>query len=375
MSKTDADDWIFAFKLNGHDFPTPPPHDCLFRGTPQHKAASQEYAYARASSSALVEGGGLIGTSLTDPVGATFDEIYNGNLNFVVWNDQFYDHPKITGCCSSPWGHSKGVIAWDNAGNGVVMQVSTPSWPGSGTAAKPRQGSGNTLGCIVKPNDIFNSQHFFELKLTPSDTAAVLEAMANASVPTDITNAQLARIGGPQDIQDRARQLGRRSQSTTPTDVTLSTGVRLISKPSNLHVPPWQFVSAKLGGVGLRAATWWKDSRIPTTDPGRLITCWRSDLGQPGRVEIALTGHWKYKDFGLRGGINHAKIGVSLDATRPYVIFGDMNQEGRLTASCGSSQNGRGGLFFVVQDLQLHAFVAHLIAGETAGTEIPGTTP
>jgi hypothetical protein len=165
------------------------------------------------------------------------------------------------------------------------------------------------------------------------------------------------------------------SKSTTPTDKLLSTGVRLISKPSELHVPPWQFVSAKLGGVGLRAATWWKNTRIPTTDPGRLIICWRSDLGDPGRVEIALTGHWKDKDIGLRGGLNHAKVGVSLDRAHPYVIFGDMNQEGRLTAKCDSSQNGRGGLFFVVEDAQLHGFVKQLIDGETAGTEIPGTTP
>jgi len=35
----------------------------------------------------------------------------------------------------------------------------------------------------------------------------------------------------------------------------------------------------------------------------------------------------------------------------PYVIFGDMNQQARLSGPhCDSSQNGRGGLFFVVQN-------------------------
>src|SRR5947199_2640123 len=37
------------------------------------------------------------------------------------------------GSCSSPWGHSKGVLAWNDAGEGFVMQVSTPSWPASGS--------------------------------------------------------------------------------------------------------------------------------------------------------------------------------------------------------------------------------------------------
>src|SRR5205823_881461 len=105
--------WVLAFKLNGQTFPTPPVSTCLFGGTPQHKTASLQYALAQSDFSALLPGPGLIGTGLSDPVGATFNEIYNSALNFIVWNDQLYGHPVIAGCgtsCSGPWGHSKGVI-------------------------------------------------------------------------------------------------------------------------------------------------------------------------------------------------------------------------------------------------------------------------
>jgi hypothetical protein len=128
-------------------------------------------------------------------------------------------------------------------------------------------------------------------------------------------------------------------------------------------------LSARLGGVPLRAATWWASPRIPTTVAGQTIICWRSDLGTPGAVEIATSGRWADKVIGLRGGpqpnSNHAKIGVSIDGTHHLVIFSDLNQQGRLTAKCDSSQNGRGGLFFIVDDAALHASVSSLIGGET----------
>jgi hypothetical protein len=361
--------WVFAFKLNGTSFPTKPPASCLFGGTAQKAKASLAYAQATSDFPALVAGLGLLGSSAGDPVGATFDEIYNGRLNFVVWNDQLYGHPQIKGCgdgCNGPWGHSKGVVAWDDQGNGMVLQVTTPSWPGSGTSAVPRKGSGNSLGCIAKPNNILYSQHFFALRLSPSDTAALLDALANASVVTDVTKPQLARIGGPAGLQARAAMLGKKSKSTALTDVMLSSGVRLLSKPSELHVPPWQMVSARLGGVPLRTATWWAAPRIPTTELGRQITCWHDGLGTPGRVEVAVSGHWQSKSISLRGGGNHAKLGASLDPSHPYVIFGDLNQQGRLTGKCASSQNGRGGMFFIIEDPQLHGSMMQLLEGDTA---------
>jgi hypothetical protein len=365
-------EWLAAFKFNAANFPTTRlVTSCLFGGTPKAYVSSQHYAFANNGSPALRDGPGLIGTSTADPVGATFAKIYAAGMSFVVWNDQFYRHPPIKGCaesCGGPWGHSKGVIAWDDQGRGLIIQVTTPSWPGSGTAAAPRAKDGNTLGCIEDDN-VKASQHFFALRLSPIDTASVLDALANASVVTDVTDPQLARIGGPEALRQRALSLGRKSSSTDVLDTMLSSGVRLISKPSRLHVPPWQMLSAKLGGVPLRAATWWASPRIPTTIAGQTIICWRSDLGTPGAVEIATSGHWAGRAIGLKGGpqrdANHAKIGVSIDGAHHYVIFADLNQQGRLTAKCDSSQNGRGGLFFVVDDPALHATASALIEGET----------
>src|SRR6185437_14360360 len=105
----------------------------------------------------------------------------------------------------------------------------------------------------------------------------------------------------------------------------LSSGIELISKPSGLHVPPWQMVSATLDGVDLRTATWWATPKIPTTTSSTTIACWDSSLGTPGAVEIATTGQFGGKALGLQGVAsssgNHAKIGVSLSGTHHYAIF------------------------------------------------------
>ena len=74
---------------------------------------------------------------------------------------------------------------------------------------------------------------------------------------------------------------------------------------------------------------------------------------------------------GPRPGNNHAKFGVSLSGTHSYVIFGDLNQEGALSGKCSAAQNGRGGLFFVVDDPVLHESVTGLIDGNTAPTKPP----
>lgn len=68
--------------------------------------------------------------------------------------------------------------------------------------------------------------------------------------------------------------LRKQSDSVTVMKENLSTGVTLISKPSNLNAPPWQMVSAVLGGVSLRAATWWGRNKLYTTTPSSRITCW-----------------------------------------------------------------------------------------------------
>ena len=365
-------DWWFVFKFNGKSFPgcgTGADRTCTFGGTVQpYKAFSQQFAYASSARATLQQGSGCAGTTTTDPLGATFAQVYDGTSYYVIWNDQFYNDPMAT--MASPWGHSKGMVAWNNAGEGFVLQVSTPSWPASGSKAAPRKTDGNTLGC-VKDDDVEVSQHFFALKITKDDLAKVLKAIQNASVVTDPSSLQVVKNGGPADIQALVKALGKESASTTYTKDTLSSGVQLISKPSKLHVPPWQLVSAALGGVPLRTATWWAAPKIPTTTASTKIACWDNKLGKPGAVEIATSGSWAGTTIGLEGGsgpeFNHAKIGVSTAGSRAYAIFGDMNQQGTLSGTnCGSSQDGRGGLFYVVENSTLSGSIRDLIKGDTA---------
>ncbi|HLL01806.1 MAG TPA: deoxyribonuclease II family protein [Myxococcaceae bacterium] len=369
--------WWVAFKFNSANFPKcagAAQRQCLFGGEVQdYRLFSQQYVFAGSGDGAFRMGNDCLGDDTVDPLGATFSQVYQGSGYFyVLWNDQFYGDPAIKGCsgnsCGAPWGHSKGMVAWNAEGKGFVLQVSTPSWPASGNKANPRKTDGNTLGCI-KDDDVQVSQHFFALTLTKDDLKVLLKALANASVVTDPSNPQLVRNGGPADIQALVKALGTRSKSAALTNDVLSSGVRLISKPSKLQVPPWQLVSATLGGVPLRVATWWANPQIPSTNGGT-PECWQPGLGTPGRVEIATTGTWDKVQLGLTGGMgpnyNHAKIGVSLDAARPLAIFGDMNQQGALSGKCGSSQNGRGGLFYVVEDPALFNSVSGLLKGATA---------
>jgi hypothetical protein len=378
-------DWWFVFKFNGANFPGcggAATRACIFGGSVQkYESFGQQFVYASSDNEALQDGAGCLGDTATDPVGSTFSEVYNGSFNYVVWNDQLYDDPKIQGCtteCGSPWGHSKGLLAWDADGNGLVMQVSTPSWPAAGNSSHPRKTDGNTLGCI-KDDDVEVSQHFFALKLTKDDVVKVLTALNNASVVTDPANPQLVQNGGPADIQQLVSTLGKRSASHAYQAVTLSSGVELISKPSKLLVPPWQMVSAILGGPSLRAATWWTTPEIYSTTPATAVSCWDPSLGKPGAVEIATTGQWESKTLGLTGGLgsdfNHAKIGVSTSGTSPYSIFGDMNQQGTLSGpDCDSSQNGRGGLFYVLKEQQFSKSLTQLLTGEAAPTQAPAKT-
>jgi hypothetical protein len=135
-------------------------------------------------------------------------------------------------------------------------------------------------------------------------------------------------------------------------------------------VPPWQLVSALLGGVSLRVATWWPPGAgIPGTTASTPISCWQSALGAPGAVDIATTGTWGGTVIGLTGEArpngNHAKLAVSTSGSN-LVIFGDMNQDGSLSGTCDAHQNGRGGLFFVLDNQQLFDGVTRLLSGASA---------
>ena len=120
--------------------------------------------------------------------------------------------------------------------------------------------------------------------------------------------------------------------------------------------------------------------KIHITTDSTTIACWNDAFGTPGRAEIATTEQWAGRSFGLTGGagpnFNHAKIGVSLSADQHYAIFGDVNQQGSTSGpKCSSSQNGRGGLFYVVDDAELSATVEGLISGCTAPTGQPTKQP
>jgi hypothetical protein len=375
-------DWWFVFKFNTNSFPgcvANVQRACIFGGDVQDypKGFGLQSIAASSANPTLHNDNGCLGESTADPIGATFDEIYNGNFNYLIWNDQFYNDPNLPACngktfCDVPWGHSKGVLAWNDQGEGVVMQVSTPNWPGSGSPNFSRH-NGNTLGCMTdndgKPqNDVWVSQHFFALRLTKSDVVAVLRALQRASVVTQAqagpgTQSQIVRNGGPADIQQLVSELGQVSEDKSLLTSTLSTGVQVISKPPKLNVPPWQMVSAVLGGLPLTVATWLTGAnKIDDTQAGR-PECWDQTLGTPAAVTNADSGTWMKKVFGLTGGVssnrNHAKIGVSIPAK--YAIFGDLNQEGSLSAPCTTSQNTRGGLFFVVENKALSASLGKMM--------------
>lgn len=370
-----AVDWWFAFKFNVGSFPNcagAASRTCPFGGSVQNypHGFSQQFVFASSANHNLRKSDACIGSATTDPVGATFDQVYNGSYNYVIWNDQFHGDPHLQceqhNFCDKPWAHSKGMLAWDENGEGFVMQVTTPDWPGSGNINFQRQTDGNTLGCIAQDDNIKVSQHFFSLKLTKDDVVKVLAALQNSSAVTANTNnSQIVNNGGPNDIRAMVQQLGVLSTSTSATKDTLSSGVQIISKPSALNVPPWQMVSALLGGVDLNVATWYERDKIPDTDGQTPIGCWDPALGQPGAVKNMHVGHWEDVQFGLVGGNspegNHAKIGVS--ATGDFAIFGDMNQEGFLSGPvCNDRQNARGGLFFVIQDGKLAGDLRQLMS-------------
>jgi hypothetical protein len=363
VSKGHPVDWWFVFKFNAKSFPgcgSGATRSCPFGGSVQpYPTFGQQFVLASSDSPSLKFGpNDCLGTTDNDPVGTTFDEVYNGHFYYVIWNDQFYNDPAIASCngpaCGAPWGGSKGLLAWDDKGEGFVMQVSAPSWPASGSALHPRKTDGNTLGC-VKDNNVTFSQHFFALRLTKADLINVLKGMRNASIVTDPNNVQVVNNGGPADVQALVGQLGTKIDSGDALTVTLSSGVGFISKPSGLQVPPWQMVSSILNGTPLRVASFWANPKIPSTTASTSIACWSDSLkSKPGAVEIATSGTWSQTSFDLTGepGGNHGKIGVST-GSQPISIFGDLNQQGALDGNCRSSQNGRGGMFFAIENQSL----------------------
>jgi hypothetical protein len=209
--------------------------------------------------------------------------------------------------------------------------------------------------------------------------ALVLEALANSNVVTSAGESTIRHIGGPPAIQAAAARLGQARGAATVTDAVLSSGVRLISKSPTLWAPPWQVVSAALTppgsahGPALKTATWTPTTMHATTASGD-PQCWGYAL-HPGPIAISRSGSYEHRQFGLGMGANHAKIGVSVDAPW-YTIFSDLNEDGPLRptderAGCKARQNGRGGMFFVVDNKTLHDDINVLITEPSAPAPPP----
>jgi len=378
LNKTESVDWWFIFKFNAQTFPQcESQRFCPFGGTVQnYPTFGQQYVVWNRKTNSMVEGKNCLGTTENDPLGATFSQIFHTPYFYLIWNDQFFNLERpiagVENYFPAPWAHSKGMLAWNELGEGIILQVSTPGWPAVGNVRFLRQTDENTLGCMQR-NNLKLSQHFFALRLTKEDTIKILKALNNAGVPTDPKNRQIVQNGGPKEIQELVNRLGSPSKAKTPTMDTLSSGVKILSKPPEIHVSPWHFASSMLGGVGLRVAYYWENkAQNVSTTANTKISCWDKNLKKPGPVEIAVTGSWKEKQFqlfafGAMG--NHAKIGISLDPEKFYTIFSDMNQGILNGPNCGLHQNGRGGLFFIVQDKPFWEAMTNLLKGETLSTD------
>ncbi|MEE4172760.1 MAG: deoxyribonuclease II family protein [Xanthomonadales bacterium] len=424
-------DWWFIFKFNAAEEPEPSlptGSDGIFDKSgwkdpgyeTRPRKHSQHFVGASSETPELRHMKGYLGTSREDPLGATFAQVYDGDTFYVLWNDQFYDDPHAT--LLEPWGHSKGLLAWNEDGEGFVLQVSTPSWPASGNHRFPRRTDGNTLG-YIRDDDVEVSQHFFATRLTKDDLLMVLRALKNADVVTGVSTAkewngrsrvkesgrpldpplpeplpsppdprQVVNNGGPKAVQAAVNRLldppeDDEKERQACLVQTLSNGMKLVSKNARYAVPPWQLVSAVLGGVDLRVASWWAEPGIfSTTREHATPGCWHPDLGTPGAVEIALTGDWKGPErtepLGFRGipspDGNHAKVGVSTGDGVNLAVFGDMNQMGAWCPdgyepgqTCDMHQNGRGGLFYAVENADLCHSVRRLLKGESVPLDSP----
>ena len=295
----------------------------------------------------------------TDPVRATFDSIYNGSPFFLIWNDQFYGDPKIEGCGNGqlqfPLGPFQGHASLGTEkGDGLVLQVTTLSWPAAGSAKHPRK-AGNTLGCVSTQNNINNAQHFFSLKLDKKGVLAVLAGLKNASVATDPANGQIARLGGPQEIRDAAEALGQKPARKAPAKKTpedlkiiqtqLTPDVMLISKPSNLNVPPWQMVSALLDGASeaYGDVVGFASKSSSSTKKSTKIGCWEGRVEvrqqESGRRHHRQERQLRWARAWLdrraeprRGWRDH--VGIE----RLRLIFGDLNQQGTIKPVKGAAR-------------------------------------
>ena len=150
-------DWWFVFKFNSAEEPGEPKPEGMTgifdvkgwkRPTYESnvKKYSQHYAFASSANPSLQHGNQILGTSTKDPLGATFAQVYLADdpCYYVLWNDQFYGDPLKSG--GSPWGHSKGMLAWDEAGEGLSSRSAHLPGPAPATRRIPASATATHSG-------------------------------------------------------------------------------------------------------------------------------------------------------------------------------------------------------------------------------------
>lgn len=191
----------------------------------------------------------------------------SGSCEQISCEDKGLPHYYST--CSSPFGHSKGAMAYEKNGQGFFLQGTTPNWP------DPSQKSTYApLGCQLD-NNVYLSQSFMGLTLnsdTFTDMAPYIQAARVCSTGT-ISCAGSDAAGHVIDYNCTSEQTRNESWSILDTAFAGTSNSKINSKSevfktsggvqftftahsSADDVPPWLIVANELG-VDLGVSSWW----------------------------------------------------------------------------------------------------------------------
>ena len=306
--------------------------------------------------------------------------------------------PHFNNGCGSPWGHSKGAFAFEEGSLGFFLQGTTPNWP------DPSQGDTFApLGCQLD-NNVYLSQSFLGVTLASDDFTTIAPVLEKARLCSsgslscrngssghmvDFNCTSEATRGEDWSILNTA--FAATSTMDMPSEglnITAPGGstLRLFSHSAAYENPPWLLVANDLG-VDLGVASWWDfnygqatlcsgDDYSNATENYCLINnelglALNTQGGAAQSVENAIAASFMvggadraWALWGEFSGIaSHAKFGVAGDQTSHWVVSGDQNSQGfDCSSACNGSQQGRGGLFFAVQDEALHESLYDLLA-------------
>ena len=262
-----------------------------FGGVVQTKPAfGQQFAFASSEDGALRQGSGCAGATLTDPIGATFDQVYNGSFHYLIWNDQFYHDPVGLGLqgrqLRRALGPLEGTARLERCGRrlrhagldaGVAALGQQPV-----RHAQGEQGQYARLQQLEQ-----QSARQPALLCAQADQQRCLVEVLDGAEECERgdrsrPSLQIVQNGGPPDVRklvddsENGRTQGRASIIKTE----LSSGVIMISKPSGLACAALAdgFVIADSEPTpaehAQRTATWWTKPWIPTTTNSTAIRCW-----------------------------------------------------------------------------------------------------